>query len=121
MQDNFLKRIITKPPFLFPWIAGAHLLMVIYTIWLYHTEPFPSIGWLQPLWALGFTISWLFVCDLKKWAAYTYLALTSADLLIYYFVKYPGGDNPYATILLLAYLVIFFSFLVLFFFKKFEK
>lgn len=82
---TFIRDVIRKPPVIFPWIALFHVVMLAYVLWIFHTEPLFSVGWLQPLWMLGYTVCWLFVCDMRRWAAYGYMLLTSVNLLLYAF------------------------------------
>src|SRR5690242_18532794 len=82
MNDSFFKRIFKKPPILFPLVALFHIAMLLFSIWNYSTEPFLSIAWVQPLWMLLYSLSWLFVCDMKRWAAYVYIALTTLNLML---------------------------------------
>jgi hypothetical protein len=116
---SFVGDIIRKPPFLFPWVALFHIVLLGYTIWLYSSEPLWSAGWLQPLWLLAYTICWIFICDLRKWAAYGYIFLTSVDLLFYFFIPDPGERELYGSVLFLVNVV--FCFFVLFFFRRFGQ
>jgi len=114
----FIKDITHKPPYLFPWVALFHLVMLFYSIWNFRTEPFPSLGWIQPLWMLGYTVFWFFVCDMRKWAAYGYLGLTMLNLILYFSLKNSLDSALYVSSLFLV--DVFFSFFILFFFRRFE-
>jgi len=115
---TWLRDIVRKPPALFPYVALFHLFLLVYITWLYHAEPFPSVSWLQPLWMLGYTICWLFVCDLRKWAAYGYLLLTAVNLSLQFFVHDPVQKDLLVSPLLL--IDVAFCFFVLFFFRRFR-
>jgi len=114
---TFARDIIKKPPVIFPWVALFHFVMLVYQLWLYHDSPFPSIDWLQPGWMLAYTMLWLFVCDMRKWAALSYIAISMLNLLLYLNVM--GVQlNIYSSPI---YLIdILFSFFLLFFYKRFE-
>jgi hypothetical protein len=114
---RFFTDIIRKSPFMFPWVALFHVLMLGYILWLYHAEPL-SLVWLQPAWMLAYTACWLFVCDLRKWAGYSYLALTSLNLALNYFIQDQAEKDIYVSALLL--IDVGFSFFVLFYFRRFE-
>lgn len=72
---------------IFPLVALFHIAMLVYSIYNASTEPLSSPIWLQPLWMLAYTIPWVFICSMKKWAAYTYIAVTTISLGVHFFVK----------------------------------
>lgn len=78
---SFVERFIKKPPVVFPLVALFHIGLLVFSIYNASTEPLSSLIWLQPLWMLAYTFAWLFVCDLKRWAAYTYIGVTTLSLL----------------------------------------
>jgi hypothetical protein len=98
---------------MFPLVALFHIIMLAYSIWNAHTEPLSSIIWLQPLWMVAYTISWLFVCDLRRWAAYSYMILTAVNLTLF-----AVHITDYGSALFLMDIV--FSFFILVYIKKFE-
>lgn len=113
-----LQRFIKKPPVLFPLVALFHIAMLAYSIYNYSDEPFPSKGWLQPLWMLCYTISWIFCCDMKRWAGLAYIGLTSLNLGLLYFAKshhalqyYTGPFFP---------MDVVFTFFVMFYFRQMD-
>jgi len=114
---NF-NRFIKKPPVLFPLVALFHIVMLGYSIWNYHTEPFPSIGWVQPLWMLCYTISWIFVCDMKRWAMYVYMGLTTLNLILRVYVTSPTLRSDFTDTLFP--LDILFTFFLMVYYKRFE-
>lgn len=118
MSETFLKRIFTKPPILFPLVALFHLMMLCYSIWNYKEFSFPSVYWLPSLWLLIYLISWLFICDLKRWAALLYIALTILNVLLHYILKYQSEVSIYTAPFFVIY--ILFSFFALFYYRKLQ-
>jgi hypothetical protein len=118
MEDSFPKRLFTRPPILFPFIALFHLLILAYSIWNYSEFPFPSVYWVSPLWILCYTMSWLFICDLRRWAAFTYIALVILNVALQFFLK---GQTDLALYTPPFYFVyILFSLFIFVHFKKFR-
>ena len=64
MNDNFIIRILKKPPVIFPWVALFHIGILLFSVYLFSSEPIDA--WVQPLWMLAYTVCWLFVCDMKR-------------------------------------------------------
>ena len=118
MSQSFIKRIWSKPPQLFPLAALFHIAMFLLSVYNYKGDPFPSAMWAQPLYLLLFTVSWIFICDLKLWAAYTYIALTTLNLILRFFLKDISDLDAYTDALFPA--DILFTFFVMFHFKKFD-
>jgi hypothetical protein len=117
MSDSFIKRIIKKPPFIFPWVALFHLFMLLFTVWSNILSPFPSSDWIEVGWILGLTTSWIFVCDLKKWAAISYVLLAVANTALHYLL--PSMVATYTFSFFEPTLL--FSFFILFYFRAFGK
>ncbi|MCD6062244.1 MAG: hypothetical protein K0R82_155 [Flavipsychrobacter sp.] len=103
---------------LFPLVALFHIGLLLYSIYDYSSEPFGSAIWVQPLWLLAYAISWLFICDMKKLAAYSYIGLTALNLILRFVLKSPT-DLAYFTDALFP-ADILFTFFVLYYFKSFE-
>lgn len=118
LNDSFIKRIWTKPPVLFPLVALFHFVILGYTVWLKHSFPFPSEYWISSLWLLLYTISWLFACDLKRWAALTYIGLTVVNIILQLTLKSPYDLALYTPSFFLIY--VLFSFFILFYYKAFK-
>jgi len=118
MDERFFKRIVSKPPVLFPWVALFHLVMLCYGVWNFREFPFPSVYWIPNLWLLAFFVCWLFVCDLRKWAAWGYIALTALSLLLRYLLKYESEVVVYTPTFPIVF--ILFSFFILFYFRRFN-
>jgi hypothetical protein len=110
--------IIHKPPLLFPLVALFHLFMLIYSTWIVHTEPFPSIRYLQPLWLFAYTICWIFVCDMRRLAALGYIMVTILNIILLVTIKSRDMKELYTASLFP--MDILFSFFVLFYYKRFD-
>ena len=117
-QLSIIKEFITKPPALFPWVGLFHILWFFIAIWNCHTEPFPSISWIQSLWMLGYMIFWVFSCGLYRWAAIGYIAVTTLNLALRLIITSHNDRLIYADALFP--IDILFTFFILFFFKRFE-
>ena len=117
MRDikTFFRDLIKKPPQLFPLVALFHIAMLIYVVWNDISEPY---AWIQILWMLGYTVFWLFICDMKKWAALGYLALTVIDLVLRFTLKSPDNLAIYVSDMFI--LDVLFSFFVLFYYRRFD-
>lgn len=98
---------------MFPLVALFHL--IILGIEAFTFEP---LLWAQLVWKLLYTISWLFICDLKKWAGFAYIALTTANLFMRWLMTNPSMVNNYTDALFPA--DVAFTLFVIFYFKKFE-
>ena len=74
---------------------------------------------LEILWITGFTFFWIFICDLRKWDRWGYLAMNIIDILLYaMFKSEPFHASHYVSSMFP--IDVLFSFFVLFFYKKFE-
>jgi len=118
LPGNILWRIITKSPVLFPLVTLFHLLMLAYSIWNYKEFPFPSVYWIPVFWLLAYGISWFFVSDMRRWAAWIYLALTSLNILLHYALPFQSEVAIYTPPFLLLY--VLFSFFVLAYYRRFR-
>lgn len=103
---------------MFPLVALFHLVMLGYSIWNYHTEPFPSVGWVQPLWMLCYAALWLFATGMKKWAAYAYIALVTLNLTLRLVLKSPIALNDFTDALFP--MDIIFAMILMAYIKKLE-
>ena len=113
----FAKDIIKKPPALFLWVALFHIAMLVFQLWLYHDIPFPSTGWLQPAWIMAYTIAWIFVCDMRKWAALLYIGLVVLDLVLFLTLKTEAGRDHYLSAMFI--IDVLFGFIILMYYPKF--
>lgn len=112
------KRIWQKPPMAFPWIAVGHVAYLVYLVVDAIVDPVGTLMLVQPLYMLLYTIAWLFVCDMKKWAAYAYVGLTTLNLLLRMALT-AEIDKAYFTDVIFPADVLF-CFFVLFYFKRLQ-
>jgi hypothetical protein len=113
-----IKRFIQKPPMVFPWVALFHIAMLAFSIYNYADEPFPSIGWLQPLWMVGYTAAWIFCCDMKRWAALVYMGLSSVNLLLIYLER--QGLVPFNYLGPFFPMDVLFTLLLMYYFRQMD-
>lgn len=118
MTDSFFKRIWQRPPVLFPLVALFHVVVLVYYVWIFRSEPFPSKGWAVPGILLLYTISWLFVCDFKRWAAFAYIGLASASIALRFTLSDYNDVMLYADTMFPADLL--FTFFIMFYYKRFK-
>ncbi len=118
MSVPFYKRMWQKPPVVFPWIALFHAGFLLYLLYDSIADPVGGLILFQPLIMLLYTVAWLFVCDMKRWAAISYIAITTLNLLLR-FALTDTMDKVYFTDTIFPADVLF-TFFVMFYFKKFE-
>ena len=120
IMRNF-KQVITdlikKPPMLFPFIALAHLLWLVWTIWNNTSVPVGGVEWLQVLWLLVYTICWLAACDLRKWGAIGYMLLTMTNVVIFLTARTVYARDVYMSSIFL--IDVMFCFFLLLYYKRF--
>ncbi len=107
-----------KPPVLFPWVAVFHVGILLYMIYDSIVDPIGGLILMQPFLMLLYTISWIFCCDLKKWAALSYLGLTTLNLILRFTLS-DNMDRTYFTDVLFP-VDMLFTFFIMFYFKKFD-
>lgn len=113
---TFIQDAVKKPPLLFPLVALFHFFALIFALWNVHSSPFGTLEWLQPLWILAYTICWVFICDMRKWAAIGYILLTSVDIILYV----SRSSNIAASQLTMLFPTdVLFCFFVLFYYRRF--
>ncbi len=117
-----LKKIITdaatKPPLLFPFVGLFHLVWLIVVVCGLFGSPFGIEESIRLGWMLGYTAFWLGACNLKKWGAWGYMALTLTNALLFVCLKSPVDKSIYTSSMFLIDGI--FSFFLLFFYKRFE-
>lgn len=116
MQAGFFKRIWTQPPVAFPWVGVFHLFALIHALWIFLGDGFHPETWLYPLGLLIYTVAWIFICDLRKWAAYLYIGFTCLTLLLRITVRPFSIWADLSNVLFPANLI--FCVLILIFFKR---
>ncbi len=107
--------LVKKPPVALPVIGFAHLVGLVYVC---VNDLGSIIEMLQIVWMLAYTLCWLAACDLRKWGAWGYIALTILNACIYLSIKDVGTRDLYMSNLFLADDA--FSALLLFFFSRFS-
>lgn len=122
MDAPFYKRIWKKPPTVFPYIALFHIVLLLYFIKDTVSSPEGMELWTDPVIMLAYTVFWIFCCDLKRWAALGYIALTTINLALHMTVMFELVDHmaleKYVNILFPADTL--FTFFVMFYFKNFK-
>lgn len=114
---SFINSFIRKPPALFPWVALFHIGMLAFSIWTAAALPLSPI-WIDVAWMLLYTISWVFICNMKRWAAWMYLGLTILDLSCWLAFHKDPVKQDYASSLVM--IDVLFSFFILVYYKKFS-
>jgi hypothetical protein len=115
---TFVTDVARKPPQIMPFVAIAHVLWLVYTIWGLRYISVSSIEWLQVLWLLAYTTCWVAACDLRRWGALTYILLTLANTSLYLLLHTVYEREAYMSSLFL--LDGMFSFYLLLFYKRFN-
>jgi hypothetical protein len=118
MQNSFLKRIISKPPILFPWAALFQIVITIAAVVTLYPTPLGQQDWLRPLCMALFSVIWLFVCDMRKWAAMSYIVFTMLCLGLHYFTKMDTPERIFSDAFFPFDMVL--SFFILLYYKKFQ-
>jgi hypothetical protein len=115
---NFVRDVATKPPVVMPFVGLAHVLWLVWAIWQNRFVPLHGVEWLQVLWMLAYTVSWIAACDLKKWGALCYILLTMLNVCLFLIMKNSYDRSVYTSNLFL--LDGMFSFYLLLFYKRFS-
>lgn len=113
---GFLKRIWTKPPVVFPWVGVFHVWATLHAFWLFFGDGFDLSGLAYPFGSLCYTVAWLFLCDLRKWAAFAYIGLTSLNLALRFLVHPFSLWADFSNVLFPADII--FCFLILVYYKR---
>ncbi len=122
----FVRDIIKKAPKPFPYIAIFHVLVGLLVLLINWGDPI-EIFFIDIVWIIAFTICWLYICDLRKWAAIGYILLTVANIVLYIYpslthmaeMEMIDWQSSYVSVMLVPGLL--FSFFVLFFFRRFNQ
>ena len=118
MNESLFKRLITKPPILFPLAALFHIVICLSAIVSLYPTELSQKEWARPGGMLLFSILSVFLCGMKKWAAIAYVLMSMLSLAIIYL-------HPNLSALLLFADSIFpfnviLSFFILLLFKRFK-
>lgn len=103
---------------MFPLVAVGHLAYLLYLIYSNVTDPVDGWLWAQPIYLFAYTIAWVFCCDMKRWAALVYIALTSINLTMRFMVLDASVLNYFTDVLFPA--DVLFSFFLMYFFRSFK-
>jgi hypothetical protein len=118
MSESFLKKLISRPPILFPLAALFHLLITASAVISLYPIPLNQRDWLRPLAMLLFTALSLALCFMRKWAAMSYTGLSILCLAMLYF---GGDDTPVQIFGRSAFpFNLILSFFILLLFKRFR-
>jgi hypothetical protein len=112
---EFFSDVIRKPPMLFPFIGLFHVLWLGRTLWSLRHEPF-DVAWLQVAWMSAYTVCWIGICDLRRWAQWGYLALTLLNAILFLSLKSIYNKDVYTSSIFL--IDALFSFFILFYYKR---
>ena len=107
-----------RTPVIFPALAVGHLMWLLWTIWDFRTQPFPSPIWTTVAWLVAYTLAWMLAWKGLRIGAWAYLALTSANILLRYLLKDESALKFY-TDALFPFDVLF-SFFLLLYYKRFR-
>ncbi len=110
--------IVRKPPMLFPLVGLFHVLWLVWTIWDDRKEPL-DIAWLEVVWLAGYTFFWIMACDLRKWGAMGYFALTLLNACLYFAASNHKINRDYFSNMFLFDGL--FSIFLLFYYKSFRS
>ena len=118
MENQPARRAVSRTPVIFPAVAVGHFLWLLWTIWDYRAEPFPSPIWTQVAWLAAYTLTWMLAWKGLRVGAWAYLALTSANILLRLVLKDESALAFY-TDALFPFDVLFSFFLILYY-KRFR-
>lgn len=110
-----IQRLWQKPPVAFPAIGLIHVSALIYLVYDYITDP---VLIAQPISMLLYTVAWLFACDLRKWAVFVYMGLTTLNLWARFMIDDAMIRNNYTDVIFPADVI--FTFILLLYYKKFD-
>jgi glycerol-3-phosphate acyltransferase PlsY len=118
MSVPFIKRIWQKPPIAFPLIGLFHVGILGYILYDNISDPIGGLIWMQPISMLVYTVLWLLICDLKKWAALGYMGVTTANLIARMLITDHMVEVYFLNVLFPADVI--FTIITLIYYKKFE-
>ncbi len=107
-----------RTPIIFPALAVAHFGWLLWTIWDFREQPFPSPIWTTVAWLAAYTLAWMLAWKGLRIGAWAYLALTSANLLLRLLLKDESALTFYTDALFPF--DILFSFFLLLYYKRFR-
>ena len=107
-----------RMPVVFPAVAAAHFVWLLWTIWDFRDQPFPSAIWVTVVWHCLYTLSWMLAWKGLRVGAWVYLALTSLNLVLRFLLK-DGSVLAFYTDALFPFDILF-SFFLLLYYKRFR-
>ena len=110
--------VAARTPVIFPAVAATHFVWLLWTIWDFRGEPFPSPLWAIVLWHCGYTLAWALAWKGLRIGAWAYLGLTSLNLVLRFVLADRGALNAYTDALFPF--DILFSFFLLLYYKRFR-
>lgn len=116
----FFVRIFKDPPVLFPLVMLFHLFLLLYAAAQFIGQGvlWTEAGIIDTAWHLVYFSCWLFVCDMRKWAATGYMIFTAINLLLQFALKHQPVWHD-AGITLFPIDVLMTAFLI-FYYKRFH-
>ena len=122
MSQSFSYRLLRRPPVIFPLIG---LFLVAMTFleayqWLGDSSVF-RIYWFRPVVMIAYSTFWIGACLFRKWGAIGFFAISVANVCLYLFTHDNIYRQAFGDILFSPVpLNLFFSFLLLFYFKRMD-
>lgn len=107
-----------KPPIAFPLVALFHAFLLVRAVYDFRNIPVPDPLWTQVIWHGCFLVAAVGMTLLRRWGAWSYLALTSINILLRFVLKNPNDISAFTDAVFP--LDIVFCFLILFFYKRFS-
>lgn len=108
----------TRAHIIFPALAVGHFLWLLWTIWDYRAEPLPSAIWTQVAWLAAYTLAWMLAWKGLRVGAWSYIGLTSLNLLLRFFLQDESARIFYTDALFPF--DILFSFFLLLYYRRFR-
>ena len=119
MSDNPLVRFFRKPPVLFPLVMLFHAFLLGLHIYYNWQDFSSSLNAIQTAWYVLALFFMLFICDLQRWAALGYIALTIIGLALQFLLTKGNVWHEAGTLTLFPFDLLMTVFL-LFYYKRFE-
>lgn len=118
MEDTTFKKLLTKPPILFPLAALFHIIISLSAIITLYPTPLGQRDWLRPLGMVAFTVLSVLLCTMRKWTAMAYVALSILSLALLYFSKVDSPEFIFGNSFFPFNIIL--SFFILLLFKRFK-
>lgn len=127
-MSQSIKSFFKKAPFIFYFILAFHLYLTFTEMRNYWTDTSVSyIYFFRPFLYLLYTLAWLGVCFMKKWAGLAYLILTFITVNFHLFIPV----DPFSTLAMYKHALsdvlftpipvnLLFCFFILFYFKRIQ-